>query len=264
MKRPQTRGTRKALEVLGVLIAALATWELSVRLFHPAAFILPAPSAIAIEMVRSPEYLFRQALFTLTTTITGFLLALVFGFILAIGIVYSKLLERTLYTLLVTLNSIPKVALAPIFVIWMGTGTEPKVAIAVTIAIFATVIDTVLGLRSVDPELLQLAHTAHASPLQVLIKLRLPGALPSMFAGMKIGVSLALVGTIVGEFVAGDTGLGQVILQAQGMFQTPRVFAAVLILGAMGTVLFYAIESIEKALIPWHVSQRGPLVSFGD
>jgi NitT/TauT family transport system permease protein len=138
----------------------------------------------------------------------------------------------------------------------MGTGAEPKIAIALTIAIFAMVIDTVLGLKSLDPDLLALARTAHASELQILLKLRFPGALPSIFSGLKIAISLALVGTIVGEFVAGSTGLGQVILQAQGMFQAARVFAAVILLGIMGTILFYSIEWMEKVLVPWHVSQR--------
>jgi NitT/TauT family transport system permease protein len=263
MKKRNALSAKKTLEVAGVLLAALIIWEIAVRWFQPQAFILPAPSMIAVEFTKSPAYLLRHTMFTLSTTLAGFVLALFLGFIAAVGIVYSKFLERTLFTLLVALNSIPKVALAPLFVIWMGTGAEPKIAIALTIAIFATVIDTVLGLRSVDPELLQLAQTAHASGLKVLIKLRLPGALPSMFAGMKIGISLALVGAIVGEFVAGDTGLGQVILQAQGMFQTPRVFAAVIILGMVGTILFYAIEWLERLLIPWHVSQRGTVVTHG-
>jgi NitT/TauT family transport system permease protein len=263
MKKSRTAGFGKIFEVVGVLLAALAVWELSVYIFKPQPFILPAPSEIALEFVKSPGYLLRQTAFTLSTTLIGFVLALVLGFVAAVGIVYSRFLERTLFTLLVALNSIPKVALAPLFVIWMGTGAEPKIAIALTIAIFATVIDTVLGLRSIDPELLQLARSAHGSGFKVLIKLRLPGALPSIFAGMKVGISLALVGAIVGEFVAGETGLGQVILQAQGMFQTPRVFAAVIILGVIGTVLFYAIEWAEKLLVPWHVSQRGSIVTHG-
>jgi NitT/TauT family transport system permease protein len=257
------RGLGRPLEVCLVLLAAIAAWELAVQILQPKPFILPAPSAIAREFVSSPAYFLEQTVYTLGTTLAGFVLALIIGFISAVGIVYSRLLERTFYTLLVALNSVPKVALAPLFVIWMGTGVEPKIAIALTIAIFATVIDTVLGLRSVDPDLLNLARSARASEWDVLLKVRLPNALPSMFAGMKLGISLALVGAIVGEFVAGSTGLGQVILQAQGMFQTARMFVAIVVLGILGTALFYAIDWLERMLLPWHVSQRGGLVQHG-
>ena len=251
------------MDVVLVLLTLIVVWEAAVRVFKPEAFILPAPSSIARELASSPGYFAQQTLYTLGTTLGGFVLALALGFVAAVGIVYSTFLERTLYTLLVALNSVPKVALAPLFVIWMGTGTEPKIAIALTIAIFATVIDTVLGLRSVDPELLNLAHSARASGWQILLKIRLPTALPSMFAGMKLAISLALVGAIVGEFVAGNTGLGQVILQAQGMFQTSRMFVAIFVLGILGTVLFYAIDWIERLLLPWHVSQRSTTMQHG-
>lgn len=253
----------RTLEVTLVLLGATLLWELAVVAFKPRPFILPAPSSIVVEFWSQPGYFLEQTLYTLGTTVGGFLLALALGFLSAVGIVYSRFLERTLYTLLVALNSVPKVALAPLFVIWMGTGAEPKIAIALTIAIFATVIDTVLGLRSVEPELLNLARAARASEWHVLTKIRLPSALPSMFAGMKLGISLALVGAIVGEFVAGNTGLGQVILQAQGMFQTPRMFVAIIILGVLGTVLFYAVDWIERWLLPWHISQRGASVTHG-
>ncbi len=253
----------RSLEVALVLAASILVWEVAVRIFQPKPFILPSPSSILAEFWHQPGYFLEQTLYTLATTMGGFVLALILGFVAAVGIVYSRFLERTLYTLLVALNSVPKVALAPLFVIWMGTGAEPKIAIALTIAIFATVIDTVLGLRSVEPELLNLAKAARASEWHVLTKIRLPSALPSMFAGMKLGISLALVGAIVGEFVAGNTGLGQVILQAQGMFQTPRMFVAIIILGVLGTVLFYAVDWLERWLLPWHISQRGAAITHG-
>jgi NitT/TauT family transport system permease protein len=243
--------------VVLMLAVTVIVWEVSCRLFKIPAFILPAPSDSMAELINSPWYFAKQALFTLQTTGAGFALALIIGFVLALAITYSTFLERTLYTLLVALNSIPKVALAPLFVIWLGTGAEPKVAIVLTIAIFPIVIDTVLGLRSADPDLLSLARAAGARPLQVLLKIRVPSALPSMFAGMKVAISLSLVGAIVGEFVAGDTGLGQTILLAQGMFQTPRMFVSIIILGVLGTVLFYAVDLLERLLIPWHISQRG-------
>jgi NitT/TauT family transport system permease protein len=248
--------TARAGTVLAVLIGSLVLWELTVLVFGPSPLILPAPSAIFASFLEAPSIYLRHAGFTLLTTAIGFGLAVGLGVALAIGIIYSRLLEHTVYTLLVTLNSVPKVALAPLFVIWMGTGAEPRVAIALMLALFPIVIDTVLGLRSVEPDMLSLARVYRASALKVLVRVRLPYALPSIFAGMKVGISFALVGAIVGEFVAGATGLGHLILIAQGQFDTPRVFVSLLALGVMGTALFYLIDLAERLMLPWHVSQR--------
>lgn len=247
----------KAISIVFVLLGTLLVWEVLCWLLEVRVFVLPSPSVIFVELLESPQYFLKQAGFTLMITLTGFVLAVVIGVVCAVGIVHSVFLERTLYTLLIALNSVPKVALAPLFVIWMGTGTEPKIAIAVLIAIFAIVIDTVLGLRSADPDMINMAKAAKASRWQILIKIRFPVALASIFAGMKVGISFALIGAIVGEFIAGETGLGHVILLSQGMFDTPRAFAAIFLLGVMGTALFYLVEAAERFFLPWHVSQRG-------
>jgi len=241
---------------VGVLVVTLVLWEIAVRVFAVRQFILPAPSAMLVELWGYPGFFARNTAYTVMTTLIGFFLAVALGIMIAIGVVYSRFLERTLYTLLVTLNSVPKVALAPLFVIWLGTDTAPKVAIALLIGIFAIVVDMVLGLRSVDPDAINMARTARASKWQVLWKIRFPSALPSLFAGMKVAISFSLVGAIVGEFVAGNLGLGHVILLAQGQFDTPRVFAAILLLGLVGTILFYAVDFLERWALPWHVSQR--------
>jgi len=240
-----------------VVVGFFAFWEAGVWLSGVPAFILPPPSTVFAELAGEPLWYGRHAFYTVGACLMGFGLALVIGVLAAIGIVYSRVLEHTLYTLLVSLNSIPKIALAPLFIIWMGTGTESKVAVAMLIALFSIVIDTVLGLRSVDPDVLDMSRSMRASPLQILLKVRFPAALPSMFAGMKVAISLALVGAIAGEFVASQVGLGYVILIAQGMFQTVRVFAAIVLLGILGTVLFYLVVLAERACAPWHVSQRG-------
>lgn len=243
-------------DALLIVLAVLLIWEVCVAIFAPPPLILPAPSAILVEFWSTPWVFIRHSGYTLSVTALGFAIAVVLGVVLAVAIVYSRFLERTVYTLLVALNSIPKVALAPLFVIWLGTGTEPKVSVAVMLAIFPIVIDTVLGLRSVDPDMLSLARVSKASPWQVLFKIRFPCALPSLFAGMKVAISFALVGAIVGEFVAGGSGLGFQILVAQGQFDTPRVFVSLLLLSLMGTVLFYLVDFAERLLLPWHVSQR--------
>lgn len=249
-------GDSEARDIVLVIAAALVLWEACVWLVKPSPLILPPPSLIVMTFCESPLLFLRHLSFTVGTTLLGFGLAVVLGVALAVGVVYSRFLERTVYTLLVALNSIPKVALAPLFVIWMGTGPEPKIAIALMLAIFPIVIDCVLGLRSVDPDMLALARVSKASPWAVLTKIRFPCALPSLFAGMKVAISFALVGAIVGEFVAGSYGIGYQILLAQGQFDTVRVFVSLLLLGVVGTVLFFLVDYAERWLLPWHVSQR--------
>jgi len=242
----------------GVVTALLifVAWEAAVRWFHPPVILLPAPSDIIADFFETPGYYLRQAGMTLSSTLAGFALAIILGVALAVAITASRVLDRLITTVLVMVNSLPKVALAPLFVIWLGVGAAPKVAIAVLLAIFAVVADVALGLRSVDPDALALARIHHASAWSVLVKIRLPNALPALFVGMKVAIGYALVGTIVGEFVGGSGGLGFVILTAQGQFDTTRVFTALTLLGVMGTVLFYGVEAGERMAVPWHVSQR--------
>jgi NitT/TauT family transport system permease protein len=245
-----------ALGTLVVLAALLVAWEIAVALFAPPPILLPAPSAILAELAAEPSYFGRHALFTLGTTLAGFALSVVLGVALAVATVASRLADRLVTTLLVVTNSLPKVALAPLFVIWLGTGAAPKIAIAVMLAIVSIVVDVAHGLRSVDPDALALARVHRASPWAVLWKVRFPNALPALFVGMKVAVSFALVGAIVGEFVAGSMGLGHVILVAQGQFDTVRVFAGLVVLGVLGTVLFGLLELAERLVLPWHVSRR--------
>lgn len=244
-------------EVLATTFALLLIWEICVRIFHVRNFLLPAPSRVIAQFFVEPVYLLKESLDTMVTTLMGFVLAVILGVGAAIGIVYSRFLDRTLYALLVALNAVPKVALAPLFVIWLGTESAPKIAIAVLIAIFPILIDTVLGLKSTDPDMLAMARVNQASRAMVLWKLRFPYALPSIFAGMKVGISFALVGTIVGEFVAGSSGLGHVILVAQGSFDTPTVFVALVLLCILGVFSFKVIEFAERRLLSWHASQLG-------
>jgi NitT/TauT family transport system permease protein len=246
----------RALNVALVVIGFFALWQVGVMLGRPPDYLLPAPSAIFAEFMSAPLWYLGQAMQTVSATLLGFSLALVTGCLAAVGIVYSRVLENTLYTLLVALNSVPKVALAPLFIIWMGTGVASKIAISLLIALFAIVVDSVLGLRSVDPDAVDLFRSLRGGRLQTLLWLRAPNALPHLFSGMKIAISLALVGAIAGEFVASQAGLGYVILAAQGSFQTTRVFAAIVLLGIVGTILFYIVDLAERLVCPWHVSHR--------
>jgi NitT/TauT family transport system permease protein len=245
-----------ANHVLLVVAGALLLWEGLSWLLKPPEYVLPAPSRIFQELASKPEIYFGNGLYTLLNTLAAFALSVAIGVGLAIAIVYSKIVEKTIYTLLVAINGVPKVALAPLFVLWLGTGDASKIGIAFFIAIFAIVVDAVLGFRSVPTEMLDLARALRGNELKILLKIRFPNALPSLFAGMKVGASLALVGVIVGEFVAAKRGLGYVILIAQGTFETPAMFAAIFVLALLGTLLFYGLELLERRVLPWHVSHR--------
>lgn len=254
--RKKTGLIKRFMPVSMTLLIAVVVWETAVRMFDISPILLPAPTAVWKEFWRMPGWYMHNAGITLLITFIGFLLSVLLGVILAVLIVSSKKIERPVFSLLVALNSIPKVALAPLFVVWMGTGPEPKVAISIMLAIFAIVIDTVLGLRSVDPDMINLAKVGKATPWQILTKIRLPCALPSMFAGIKVAMSLALIGTIIGEFVGSSSGLGYAILTAQGQFDTPGLFVSLVLLIAMGCILFSLMEGLERISIPWHTSVR--------
>lgn len=250
------RNSRGVLLVAAVLLACALMWEALTRLLSIPLFMLPPPSAVLMAIIGNPGIYVHHSIYTLQSTLIGFGLAVILGVVLAVAIVQSRFLERTLYTLLVTLNSVPKIAIAPLFIVWLGTGLEPKIAIAAMIAIFAIVIDMVHGLKSVEPDMLDLGRALRGSTLKVMLKIRFPHALPSLFSGMKVAISLALIGAIVGEFVAAKRGLGYLILLAQGQFDTTTMFAAIVILALLGIVLFFSIDALERLALPWHASRR--------
>jgi len=240
-----------AFSILVLTIWEWLCWATGVR-----PYIFPAPSLVFQELIADPKWMAAHTAYSLTSTMIAFIISVVLGLVLSVGIVYSRLLDRTLFTTLVATNAIPKVAIAPLFVLWIGTEIESKILIAILVSIFPMVVDSVVGLRSVDPGMLDLARTYRGTALQMFWKIRFPNALPSIFAGMKVAISLCLVGTIVGEFVGSNWGLGFVILQSQGQYNTPRVFAAILVLSVLGTLMFQIVDMIERRAMPWHVSHR--------
>lgn len=238
------------------LVVVMIVWEVLCRLMQVREIMLPLPSKIFAELASEPAWYLRHTLYTLWTTLAGFLLAVVLGVLIAVALVGSRLFERFLYPLIVGFNSVPKVALAPLFVVWLGTGAEPKIAIALLIAVFAIIVDSVHGLRSVPSDIIDLGKVLKGSAWDFFFKVKLPCALPSMVAGMKVAMSLALVGAIVGEFVSSQRGLGYVIMSAQGTFDTVRVFAALFILAAMGLLLYGLLAWLEKRAMPWRPTHQ--------
>jgi NitT/TauT family transport system permease protein len=242
---------RHGMVAVASLAGFLLLWEALVRLLHVKPIMLPPPSVILLELFAEWAWYLGHAWYTLLTTAAGFILAVICGVGVAVLLVSSKWFESAIYPLIIATNSVPKVAIAPLFVIWLGTGAEPKIAIAFLIAIFAVIVDTVHGLRSVPQDVLDLGRVLKGSPRDFFFKVRLPCALPSILTGMKVAISLALIGAIVGEFVSSQRGLGYVILSAQGTFDTPRVFAAIFVLVAMGIGLFGLLAWLEKRATPW-------------
>jgi NitT/TauT family transport system permease protein len=246
----------KSLRVSVILLAVVALWQILVVAFNIPDLLIPSPVQVIKAIAASPQYYWIHTLRTFYETAIGFALAVIIGVALSILIVSSRFMEETVYVILIGSNGIPKVAIAPLFVVWLGTGLLPKIAISATIAIFVIVIDLVLGFRSVDSDMLDLARSLRGSRWKTLLLIRFPHALPNLFSGMKAATTLALIGSIVGEFVASDRGLGYIIMVAQGSFDTVQIFASVTILGTMGTLLFFGVEWVEKLVLPWHVSLR--------
>lgn len=230
-------------------VVLILVWEGLCILFDIREIILPRPSSIFYEIYSNFSWYMENSLYTLMITLGGFALAAIGGVLIAVTLVSSKFFERYFYPLIVGFNSVPKVALAPLFVVWMGTGAEPKIAIAFLIAVFAVIVDTVHGFKSVDQDLLDLSKVLKASQFDVFRKIRFPSALPSIVAGLKVALSLALVGAIVGEFVSSQKGLGHIIMSAQGVFDTVRVFSSLMILAVMGMVLYAILAILENHLV---------------
>lgn len=238
------------------VVGLLGLWEAVARGFDLPAWLLPPPTAIVGEIVARPGVFALQALVTAGEVLLGFLLSVAVGIPLAFGIAGSRVFERAVYPLLVASQAVPKVAIAPLLIVWFGFGTMPKVIVAFLIAFFPIVIDTVVGLRAVEPEMLHLARSMGASRWQTFAKIRLPRALPSIFAGLKVAITLAVVGAIVGEFVASDHGLGHMLMVASGEMNSRLLFAAILVLTLLGVGFFMLIEWLERWCIPWQ-ARRG-------
>jgi NitT/TauT family transport system permease protein len=244
---------------VAVLLALfVAWWFVAWRELVPA-YLVPSPGAVAETMVADWAMLLEHTWVTTLETIVGFVLAAVIGVATAVLLVYSRTAEKSLYPLILFAQVIPKIAIAPILVVWFGFGMTPKIVLAVLIAFFPVVISAVAGLRSVDPELLEMSATMGASRWKTFRKIRFPGALPQLMSGLKVAVTLAVVGAVVGEFVGADRGLGYVLLLASGNLDAPLLFADLILMSLIGVVLFVLVEVLERLLIPWHASRRGNL-----
>jgi NitT/TauT family transport system permease protein len=235
--------------VLGIILVAL--WEAAIHVFKIEVFVVPAPSAIAMSLARNAALLAQATLVTAQEVLVGFVLSALVGAVLALLIVRFSLLGRALYPIIVLFQTVPKVALAPIFILWFGYDLSPKVVLIVVIAFFPVTLDMLAGLQSVDPGLISLMRSVGAKDNDILFRVRIPNALPHLMAGMKIAITLSVIGAIVGEFAGASAGLGYMIQFASTQLDTPLVFAALIVISVVGVVFYYLIELLERAVTPW-------------
>jgi NitT/TauT family transport system permease protein len=234
----------------------LALWEGCVAFFDLPAYLLPAPSAVLGAMVTYWRVLLSQLAFTALAAAAGFAVALVLGIAFGAAITASRTVDRMLYPWLVISHAIPKVVVAPLFIVWIGFGLKSEILFVIVFTFFPIIVNTVTGLKSIDPDILQLARSMGATRWETLRKIRIPNALPSIFAGIKVSATLAPVGAVIGEFVASNYGLGHVLIQSVGNLETTLAFAAVVVISIFGIAIWYAAEWVERASIPWHACQR--------
>lgn len=238
--------------VFGIFALLLLLWEGATYWLKVPVFVLPSPSIIGAKIVAERALLLTHGWASLQEILLGFGMAVGIGIPLAVAIVYSRIFERVAFPFMVSLQTIPKVALAPILVMWLGYGIMPKVMVAFLIAFFPIVINAVIGMRSAEKEMIYLVQSMGAGHIKTFLKIRLPKALPSIFGGLKVGMGQAVVGAIVGEFIAAEKGLGYLQLIAQVRLDTPLLFAAVVVLSLMGVLLFNIVVLVERIALPWH------------
>ncbi|MCS7198376.1 MAG: ABC transporter permease [Candidatus Bipolaricaulota bacterium] len=244
----QLRLTYPSILVFGGLLVA---WEFFVRLAEVPLFLLPTPSQIALRFVSDFSLLAEHLLVTLGEIALGFVLALMSAFLIALAIFYNKTVERVFYPIIIFLQNMPLFALAPLLKLWLGFTIWPKVTVAAIIAFFPIVVNTVDGLRATDPDLIDLLKIFGASKRQILQKVQLPSALPFIFSGARVGITLSVVGAVIGEWVGAQAGLGYVMLRANATLKTDLVFAAIFALALLGVVLFGLLTLLERWALPW-------------
>lgn len=237
------------------LIAFLGAWEAFYHVFNIPKFIVPSPSAIAAAAWewrdRFPEHIYE----TLFATLLGFGVSTIVALPLAALIVYSPLLSKAIYPLLVLSQSIPKVAIAPVLMLLVGTGIESKVIMCVLIAFFPIIVDTAAGLKITPTELLDLSRSYRSGSLKTFLKIRFPMALPFIFSGLKVGITFSVTGAVVAEFMGSDRGLGYVIMSATSYWRADLAFAAMIILSIIAIILFTLVEILERVFCPWYADR---------
>ncbi|MCQ8828532.1 ABC transporter permease [Streptomyces malaysiensis] len=233
------------------IVGLFVVWQLVVIIFSPPEYLAVGPISAFDELIKRPDYFASNTWVTLQEALAGFALGTALGILCGAVLHYSPTVRSFLYPALIAIDTIPKVALAPLFIVWFGFGFESKAFVAMAIAFFPLVINTYDGLSSVPHELQELARINKASPWKKMTKIDFIYAIPSIFSGAKISISLAVGGAVVGEFIAGSKGLGYVILLANSQVDLPSMFAAFIVLAAIALALFFIVDFAGRKLVPW-------------
>ncbi|HWP26003.1 MAG TPA: ABC transporter permease [Xanthobacteraceae bacterium] len=233
------------------LAVILTAWQAYTDLFGVSRIVLPSPFDIFVTATDRFGLLMQETWPTFLESVCGFALALIIGIPMAVCVANSRILNLTLYPILVATQSVPKVAIAPIILVWFGLGLESKLVIAFLVAFFPIVVDTATGLQSTPPGLIELARSLRASSLQMFWKVQFPAALPFIFSGSKVAVTLAVIGAVIGEFVGSVNGLGNLLLTANSQMDSALAWAALVWLSVLGIVLFLLVVTAEKLVMPW-------------
>lgn len=256
MKEKFLKSLISILKKLGAFFAFLVFWQLTVMIFKIKIFIMPTPINV-LEALLNPDTIAQKSWWihiaaTTQEIVLSFIFTAVLGFIIAVIIAWSKVLNKIITPIIVLFNSLPKIAMAPLFLIWFGYGLVPNIIVAFMVAFFPVVINTTTGLQEVEDDLLDLVRYLNASKIQIFIKVRIPNSLPYVFAGLKISATMCVVGSIVGEFIASDKGLGYLLRDAQAFIDTPTMFACLILLSIIGMAFFGVIGYLEKISMPWN------------
>jgi ABC-type nitrate/sulfonate/bicarbonate transport system permease component len=264
-EEPPAAGGRRRLGLAGRLpplvfsLLVLGAWQAYTELADISPLLLPSPWEVAQSVVDNASLFARNALVTLQEILIGFALGSAAGIALAVLLTYSRLAERAVYPWLVASQMVPIVAVAPILVVWFGFTIVPKVIVVALVCFFPIVVNTIDGLKAVDPEMVRLMRTLGMSRPRIMRSVRVPSALPYLFSGLKVAMALSVIGAVFGEWVGASEGLGYLMLALNNQLATTELFAAVLVLSVMGIVLFFLVGLLERLVIPWHHESRRAL-----
>lgn len=249
--------SRYLFDVLFSIVIPFLIWHGLITLLAIPEYLLPAPYDVIFTISSNLPVLSKHTMVTTAEIFIGYIAALAVGIPLGVAMGSCSTVERILSPTLVALQSVPKSAFAPLLVLWFGFGLIPKVLLVLSIAFFPILVATLAGLKSIQPDMINLGRSMGLGPVRMFFAIRLPAALPSMFSGCRVAMTLAVVGAVVAEFVAADRGLGYLLLVSQSQFDTKMLFAALLVLAVLGIVLHGTVAAIERIAIPWHVSLIG-------
>ena len=241
-----------------IFFGVLAAWEILTRFLDIKPYLLPSPILIVQTVASEWPILFSNYRVTLSEILLGFVLAFIVAMTLGILIAHSPTFRRGVYPLIIASQTVPMIAVAPVLIIWFGYNIIPRVLVTALIAFFPLTVTTVTGFKAVEADEVNLFRSMNGTRTQIFFKLSLPTALPFIFAGLKVSATLCVIGATVGEWIGADRGLGHLIVLDTAQFDTPRVFASILLLSCSGVALFLIISLIERIALPWRHSEQAP------